>query len=742
MARIRNSVGLDDNTSSVLDNINTHAQALLKTFGQLNTATANFGQNLNANQITPQVNQITNNIINLNERVTETAVQSERARESLQGMSTVKFAVLIRALKQIRQLLTGITDTVDELTTSLAVIDSYNFSGVAIEEFAQYLYDVSKATRTELQQTASIAQDLLSTGIFRGENASIQAIQTTELINKAVIGSGTTGKAAEQAATQLTNALARGELSALNITTLLRTSPKFVDYLAQGFNELGYTVNATRYDIRDLANDGEVTADRVVRALHAASEVIQSDFEQMPITFSQVYASFSSTWQYVLLQLNRTDGPLQNIMTQLIRISDWLASSEAVPFWSAVGVAIDIVAFALEKVLDLFGLLGEWIRNNEPIVIGFLSAMAVLLLTDIAIGIANAIRGFIKMGAAAAATHPVIAAVALLVGVLSYAFIQAGNDAEDLFGAIGWGVGWIGEILGEIVVGLTSTIGNLLFDISKAVATATGVIAFAFDNWELISQDTAGFIVAVFKDAFTGLGNWLYDFFFEVGDFLVSIVQTLGKGVDALFGTNVSSSIGNWRIDQRRIHEDTNENFWRAAGGNVDRWANETLSAEDLEIWNENWDRALAGARAIGDTQDDFNEWIDSVNNLLDELPDRGEEFGRNAYNVIKELLDQIDLNGSRDDLDDILSKLDDLDLTEIDRVGVVDEIRNDVNIADEDLRLLKDIASDKYRNDLRYITVDVDMEFGDINNMGDIEDIYDHLADQLEEKVASTLIS
>jgi hypothetical protein len=62
----------------------------------------------------------------------------------------------------------------------------------------------------------------------------------------------------------------------------------------------------------------------------------------------------------------------------------------------------------------------------------------------------------------------------------------------------------------------------------------------------------------------------------------------------------------------------------------------------------------------------------------------------------------------------------------ELDRVGSVGRIEDDVTISDEDIKMLKDIASREYQLNMTQLTPQLSATFGDIRETVDFDKFYD----------------
>lgn len=753
MASYKNSIALTDNISPTLDRINKSTQRLLGTFQQLNnnismTKTA-FGSVGNSGVISG-INTTTASVTGLNTQTNNVANSAMRAESGLRGMSVVKFAVLIRALKQVSQLVTGVADTVDQLSISLAVLDSYNFSDLGLDQLANQLYNISRATRTEFAQTLSIVQDLLATGLFIGDNAAIGATQTAGIINQAVVASGASGNGAEQAANRLTNALSQGTLTAANVTTLLNNTPKIAEYIAEGFNTLGYSIGATKFDLKDLAKEGELTADRVVRALHAASGTIEADFNNIPVTFAQVGAQLSSTWEYFLVRLNQTDGPLQRIAEQLSRITTFLADDRGLVVWNALTVVFYLVASALEAVINALSWFYNLIINNNPIAVALVTALAVSFGVTLVQAITAVIGKLVAMIATLWASNPPLAIISVLL-ITAIALVARFSDSFEEAGRN------IGKVVGSIVmyiyrglVAVVAAIGGAAIGIITIVLTIVGAIVDAARVLFNVLDTIGAVIISLLDLVVTVVTNIAKTVINGVGqvvlsgiDVILSGVEKLATTIDSVFGSTFSDSIAGARanIDDLKASLDEATNI----DGTLSDWLDRS-SDRISSIW-DGFDATKYSTAAQDLTEplwDGFTNVISEWWHLADGLPDAFGEAGASLGKNIDDILANIDLPFLNEYGEFDLSKypLEIDSIGQVGQVGTVDNVKNDVNIADEDWKLLKDIAWGQYTSNLNSITVVVENTFGDINETADADDVLDVVATQLAEKVAIALVN
>ena len=74
-----------------------------------------------------------------------------------------------------------------------------------------------------------------------------------------------------------------------------------------------------------------------------------------------------------------------------------------------------------------------------------------------------------------------------------------------------------------------------------------------------------------------------------------------------------------------------------------------------------------------------------------------------------------------------------------LDSVG---SIKNDVNINDEDIQLLRDMAARDYLLNLQQVTPVAHISFGDVRETADVNKIMDVIENMVEEQMATSLVS
>lgn len=136
----------------------------------------------------------------------------------------------------------------------------------------------SKRTQTSIGANASVFNRLNQSMLQMGGTQQ-DTLNLTELLAKAIKVSGASATEGASAMTQFGQALGSGKLAGDELGSLLENAPYLMQKLAQG---IGVPVGA----LKQLGEEGKLTADVVTNALNKASNQIDEDFKKFPQTIA------------------------------------------------------------------------------------------------------------------------------------------------------------------------------------------------------------------------------------------------------------------------------------------------------------------------------------------------------------------------------------------------------------------------------------------------------------------------
>lgn len=242
--------------------------------------------------------------------------QTDRLMNSIKNM--------VGAYASIRgvQALFNLSDT---YASNTARIDMMNDGLQTTAELQDQIYQAAQRSRGSYQATTNLVAKL---GTLAGDafSNSTETVAFAEQLNKQIALSGASTQAADAAMLQLIQGLSSGALRGEELNSILEQTPTIAQTIA---NYMGVTTG----EMRELASEGAVTASVVKNALLSAAEETNAKFEQMPMTWGQV-------WTSVVNRLIKASEPLLAFLNVIANNMDTLEPI-------IVGVAAAVTAYAV-----------------------------------------------------------------------------------------------------------------------------------------------------------------------------------------------------------------------------------------------------------------------------------------------------------------------------------------------------------------------------------------------------------
>lgn len=171
--------------------------------------------------------------------------------------------------------------TSDQLTQINARLQQMTGSAAAAAQANGMIYAAAMRSRGAYADMANMVTQL---GTVAGDSFGDagELVAFAEQLQKQMAISGASGQSAAAAMTQLTQALASGVLRGDELNSVLEQTPMIAKTIA---DYMGVSTG----QMRELASEGAVTADVVKNAILGAAEETNAAFEQMPMTWGQVW---------------------------------------------------------------------------------------------------------------------------------------------------------------------------------------------------------------------------------------------------------------------------------------------------------------------------------------------------------------------------------------------------------------------------------------------------------------------
>ena len=626
----------------------------------------------------------------------------EGTNEANSLMQTIKGAVAAYATIQT---LSAALNLSDQLTTTTARMNLMNDGLQTTQDLQNMIYLSAERARGSYQATADAVSKL---GLMAGDafGSSQEIIAFMEQINKQFTIAGTEAAGVDAAMLQLTQAMASGVLRGEELNSIFEQAPTIIQSIA---DYLDVPIGS----IREMAAEGQITADIVKAAMFAAADETNAKFESMPKTFSQVWTSFQNTalmaFQPVLQRMNE------------------IANSEA--FQTFVNNAIEGLSMVAGVALEIFDLLvgvaGSVAENwswLSPIIYGVAAALAVYYGWQLAVNAISAISKGIHIAMAVAQMIHAAATGALTAATAAEIAAQNGLNAALYACPIVWII--------VLIIALIALFYAAVAAVNKFAGTsvsATGIICGAFmvalafignifvALWNLVVDvfvliynlvaTVANFIGNVFTDPIGAVCR----LFFDLADTVLGILQALASAIDAIFGSDLAGSVQGWRDSLGGWVDDT-------FGKGEEIMAK--MNADDMKLgrfeYGEAWDAGYSFGEGIDESIASFDP-----SSLFDtNVPGAGDYADLSNYGA------------GTGGIDSIGSGVDDI-------AGNTGKIADTMDITEEDLKYLRDIAEQEAIN--RFTTAEITIEQTNHNTVSgkmDLDGIVSGLTDAANEAV------
>lgn len=622
--------------------------------------------------------------------------------------------------------ITRIADNVSNTTSKLGILNDMvsrqSGAGVSIPvsvDASQSIADLenkifasARRARSAYMGTAdAVAQlGINAADAFSGTD---EIIAFSELMNKSFKVSGADAQAQAGAMRQLTQALASGVLRGDEFNSIAEQAPLVYDAIAKYMGK-------SKGEIRELAADGAVTAAIVKNAMFAAAGDIENRFAQIPVSFSDHMTGLQNNalraFRPVLDQINaiaqneRFQGMVQNISDGFVRMAGFASQ------------AINLISAGAAFMYDNWA----WISPLIWGVVAALSAYGAYLITtksievgSVAIKIAMAAASYAYAAATGATVAPTAAATAA----------QHGLNAALLASPITWIIGGIILLIAIIfaVVGAINTVQGTSISaigvITGALAVAgafianllMGLVQIAFgliEYWCNGFADVANFIGNVFNDPVASVIH----LFAGLADNVLGVLEKIASAMDFLFGSNFAGAVAGWRSSLAGMAENAAAKY-----GN----GSYTKRVDKLDI-----NSALEGLGLGMERFNYGNSW------------DSGYKFGEGIDNKLTGISDKLSgFDGVGSDYSQFGGAGGSgVGGGNIDRVGSVGRIEDDVTISEEDLKLLKDISSREFQLHYTQLTPSL-VAHMNISEKVDKNEILEFVEDSVEDALSSSLV-
>lgn len=681
-----------DTANSQLEQLRSQLDRAIQEQNNLNTAMQNMDVS-GANAAYLQLSQTVGNTERyIRDNTDEQGRFNQEIQEGVSGaeglMGTIKRVVGayvgIQSVGKILNMSDELTQTTSRLDLMNNSFNEINGTANETSELVNMVYAAAQDARGSLDSMASVVARF-------GNNArdafgnSEEVVAFADLVQKQMAIAGASTQEAANAELQLSQALGSGVLRGDELNSIFEQAPNLIQNIAD-------YMDVPIGQIRDMEADGEITADIVKAAIFSAADDINAKFDEMPMTWGQIWQSMQNTavmaFQPVFQRLNG------------------MANSDA--FQGFVDGAIEAMATTANIVLNIFDLVGAvagFVADHwsiiEPIILGV--AAAIIIYTAFTKGAEIASRAAslatnawtAAQGAfnAVMSMNPVglvIIAVVLLIAII-YAAVAAVNHFA------GTSVSATGLICGAFATAL-AFIGNLF------IGTANTIIGIGVTLWNAIANFVNAFAL-VFNNPVAGIEA----IFLSLFNFIVEVIESAARMIDAVFGSSLADAVAGF---QNKVQAKVDAVITENGGSEILK----TVEMSDYQFnrfnYGDAWNSGYNFGQGIDDKISNF-----SLSDIF------GKTDIPNPDDYISGFSDAIANSGAGGNLDSIADD--------------TSAIKDSVDITDEDLKYLRDIAEQEAIN--RFTTAEIKLDMTNNNNVSSNADL-DGIVDGMTTKVLEAL--
>lgn len=667
----------------------------------------NFGQ-----QMEEQLRRVNQEADELEDNLEDVGRSAGNAGGS---MRLLNLTAAISLARQAWDAVSGSAAYMDNLSQIQARLNNINDGSQTTEQLQSKIMAAANRSRGSYQDMAdSVAKlNLLASDAFKSND---EAIAFAEQLNKMFVVSGASSQEASAAMYQLNQAMASGRLQGDEYRSIIENAPMLANAIAE-------SMGVSRAKLKELSSEGAITAEVIKNAMANCADDVNRQFNEMPMTFGQAMNMIQ----------NEAAAKFQAVSNAF---SGMINSGDLQVIADAIGGALTVAAYVAIGAIKGLSAALDFLRDNmywlKPLFIAGAIALGVYTAALMAYKVATGLATIATTAKAAA-------------DMMSAGATFAATAAQHGFNAALYAcpITWIVLAVLLLVAALYAGIGALNHFAGTSIS-ATGVVAGTFfalgaSIWNIIAL--LWNIFAAIAEFFVNVWNHpVYAVKSMIGNMVKSVLnifKSFLSGVDdvATGLANAFISAVNTAIEGINWLLEAIDSIPFIDVGRVDTLGKMTSITSTLDDWGKGIDDW------IGEEPADY--WKAPTMDMMDvgQAYNNGYAAGQGLENWVGNLGNNLGIDNLAGDLANGMEDMASAAGAPNVKGGKLDKIGGEVELSDEDIKMLKDIASTKFVNKFTTLQPNMQVTFGDVHENADVDKIMDAIEDMAEQALAEVIL-
>ena len=565
--------------------------------------------------------------------------------------------------------------------------------GGSVDELERKIMASAQRSRAAYFDTASAIVTLGQNAgkVFGNNNNEIIAFM--EQINKQFVIGGASASAQSAAMTQLSQAMAAGALRGDELNSVLENAPG----IARAIESY---MGIAEGSIKSYAEQGLITADVIKNAMFAAADETNAKFNDMPKTWAQIWTSMQ----------NQAIAAFEPVLS---RINSVLNSGKAEQVTQAVIGGLSVAADITVRVFDTLISIGSWAIDNWSILgplIGTVAAMmaaynTALLVHNARLAASNAITAISSTVESVRAAR-----LAMTTGATFSATVaQYGFNAALLACPITWIVAGLALVIAAVyavVAWINKTRDTTISATGVICGTLSAAGVTIYNEFIVPVQNGIASLVDFLFNAFDDPVAAVKLLFFDLCTIILDRMRLVAAGIETVINAipgveiNISGKL---------------DSLYNSVSNAAQNVKDKAGFEEHMVKWK---------TRSVVDAYNSGYSWgagvEDKVKNLFN-VGSFNSSFGSSS-------IDSAAYSSPIGDIADYTGSIADN----------TDKIKDSLELTEEDLRYLRDLAEMRWKKEFTTANINIDMTGmrNEITGGGDLDGWVEQLGDRLREEL------